>query len=1402
MPWALAALLLVALGLRLYGIDWDRGLPFSPHPDERHISYVLTNPPPQGMGGPWSWGKLLDVQASPLNPHNFNYGSLPIYLTKLFYSALSQVKESQVWRDLPLVGRGLAALFDVGTVLLLYLLATRLYGRRAGLLAAAFVAFAVIHIQNSHYATVDTTLAFFIVLTLYFCIRVAGGQRGWSRVGVGAALGLALATKVSALPLLLPVALACYMGAFPGDKQPLRLPKAAELKKALLSLGLALAVAGAVNFLAQPFAYLDWRTLRQNLGNESAVMRGTLDVPYTRQFIDTPAYLYPLQQLTVWGLGLPLGIALWAGLAYTVTRIRQWKKGDLLLLSWTLPFFLIVGSFHAKWLRNYIPLTPVLAVMAGGMFSSWFGWAGQRHRWAIKVVIGAVLTSAVLYSLAFLHIYSQPHPSLRASQWLEQNASRGSLLLKESVWDEALPFLDGYRWGNLELYDEDTPAKTERIANLLSQANYLVIWSNRLYGTIPRLPERYPTTARYYSLLFSEDLGYRLAYSASSYPSLLGITLMDDTFRRPGLPHPEGLRPPGGLVINGGYADESYSVYTHPKVMIFHNEGHYSSQELEGLLAGAAPSTMRGLLSPEDAATNRKGGTWAEIFSPRSWSNRFLVLAWLLLVEAIFLTALPLALALFRPLADRGYLLAKALGILLVGYLAWLAASLHVLPFSRGSIFLALLAVALISGYVLMQDRTELISFVKSRWRLLLLEEVLFLGAFALFLGLRMWNPDLWHPFRGGEKPMDFAYLNAIIKSSYMPPYDPWFAEGFINYYYFGHFLLAVLIKATGILPEVAFNLAVPLLFALTVTGAFSLAFNLVRAKGGKMSSAFLTGGAGVLFVALLGNLDGAVQLLQGLGKVLQGLPFPPFDYWRSSRMIVSGIGPNSGFEITEFPFFTALFADLHAHFIALPFTLLALGLALALILRKPSVPGLGGWRERLERNHLLLLFVAALVLGGLRAINTWDFPTYFLAVVASLFLLERSRGRTLSLGVFLWVGIEAALVYGLSYVLYLPFHQNYQLFYLGVRGSLWKTPLPNYLAIYGLFLFLLISWWFRETGRAFTHRLSLGGGRWWRMLPVGVLFIALSLGLAALLMASRRDATALLVPLLALISLLAWNYWRKGELIPLVATGLAALGLTLTLTVDFLVLKGDINRQNTVFKFYLQAWVLLALASSFAGWRLLGDALEHFKARQHRRLWVLWLGGLGVLLASSLIYPIDATPVRLGDRFQAMPPTLNGMAFMEGATYYDEKGPIGLKWDLQAIRWLRENVSGSPMIAEGVTPDYSWGSRISVYTGLPTIVGWGWHQEQQRWGYQEQVKVRQQDVRALFADPSPKEALALLRKYNVSYIYVGTLERLYYPGDGLAKFEAMAGEQLEMVYPNSQESNPEVKIYKVKGVP
>ena len=296
----------------------------------------------------------------------------------------------------------------------------------------------------------------------------------------------------------------------------------------------------------------------------------------------------------------------------------------------------------------------------------------------------------------------------------------------------------------MTMYDHDAIVygggvdKMTKVAGQLAGADYLVFFSNRLYGSIPRLPEKYPQSSEYYRRLFAGDLGYRLAHWETSYPNLLGIAFVDDTFTRPGLPVPRelGTFRPAPVTINMGYADESFSVYDRPKVLIFRNvERLPESELLQRLLEPPSPaSDEKSLLLPDATlAAQRAGGTWTSIFNPDSLSSRYPVVVWFLWVQALALLALPLSLVVFKALPDRGYLLAKPLAILLTAYVAWMFASLQWMPFSRDSILLAALLLAGGSAVVVATRRVNVRAFFRENLRLVIVGESLFLVSFRRF---------------------------------------------------------------------------------------------------------------------------------------------------------------------------------------------------------------------------------------------------------------------------------------------------------------------------------------------------------------------------------------------------------------------------------------------------------------------------------------------------------------------------------------------------------------------------------------------------------------------------------------------------------------------------------------------
>ncbi len=1473
----LLLILVVALGLRLYGIGWDSFHGY--HPDERSIYMradcmydVLTqaqgyehgscyrNNPGMEAGVP-GLGTFLDADRSPLNPHWFPLGSVLIYLLVLFRSILEPFGDFGTLENMSYVGRTLAALADVGSVLMVFLLGRRIFGQGAGLLAAGLTALAVVHIQISHFYRPEPFLVFFLLASFWAMLRVMDRGRMRDSLLLGALVGLTVATKVSVLPLAFPLLLA-YLFRIHGVLRSAPGSSPDTAIRQVLPQALAGGAASlVVFFLVTPYALLDIANfVGDQVWQARNVARTAGIVPFTLQYVGETPLLYEIRQVAVWGLGIPLGIVAWGGLLFTMAKAaRGWDrhKGEILLLAWAVPSIVLLAFFETKFLRYIFPVVPFLVLMGSGMLFTALAWARRRRDEAssegavlanaasvlrphlpriVTGVIVVVVATTAFYALAFESIYSRPHTAVQASEWINDNVPRGSAILTDNHWDEPLRNLGRYDVEQIVSYEPDNVDKMEVLARQLASSDYLAFYSSRTYGSIARVPERYPLTSNYYRQLFSGNLGYHLERSFTSYPQLLGVAFVDDTYGRPGLPEPEALveEEHAPVSLDLGYADENVINYDHPKVLLFRNQNRLSFNETFRLLVEVEDPPPGLMLSPEQQEVQQSGGTFSEIIPRESWTNRVPVLAWFLIVEVIFLAALPLATFLFRPLPDRGIVFARLLGILGVSYVAWMLASTGWMGFSRMSVLVGILAVAALSALVLAFRWREFISFVRGNIKLLLVAEALFLAAFLAFVALKAANPDLWHFYRGGEKPMDFAYLNAVLRSTTMPPYDPWYAGGYLNYYYFGQFIVATLIRATGILPSVAYNLAIPLLFALTVTAAYSLVFNVAAglhrlrtgdASGAEAGNRVLWGpvGAGLLaalFVGVIGNLDGIAQVVKGTWDLLfTGAPLPSLEYlsdfWRSSRMIPSlpevtpsaltfwlpdlRNTPSISPHITEFPYFTFLFADLHAHLVAIPFTLLTLGLALSLAVGlKRAGPG---WTAG-------VVVVLAGTVGSLWAINSWDYPTYLLLSVAligvGVLLRDGTPGRKALL--FLSLAVATGL---LSYLLFLPFHASYQPYPLGFEVSRWQTPLLNFMGIHGLFIFLLaafLAYVQRDALRAVPGRVAaLVTGmresrrfpvpRWPDTLPSLGLAGAVWLLIAAYLAAAQYWTSAFLVLLLLVLGLTAvklarreagWNPYMAF------AVALAAMALLVALGVEFVRVQDDIGRMNTQFKFYVQVWVLLALASACILWFLKDQGV--FRVGRMSIIRGGFLVVLAVLVGSSFFYTVLGTRDRLADRFDTSSFTLDGARYMS-TTFHNDRTTGSLiehNWDYQAIEWLQDNVQGSPVVLEAHTDQYHWGARIANYTGLPTILGWPWHQTQQRMKYADAIQDRRRDVRTIYATEDVDEALRLLEEYRVSFIVVGQLERSYYPTEGLEKFDALVESGMaEVVY-----ENPSTRIY------
>ena len=851
--------------------------------------------------------------------------------------------------------------------------------------------------------------------------------------------------------------------------------------------------------------------------------------------------------------------------------------------------------------------------------------------------------------------------------------------------------------------------------------------------------------------------------------------------------------------------------------------------------------------------------------------------SWYVIITLLGWLAFPLVYSLFPALADRGYSLARAAGLLLWGYAFWLLGSLGLLQNTVGGILFGLLVLAGLSvstfffpGSKSGSRKSEIGAWLRSNLRVVVSVEVLFLIAFAFLAFLRAGNPEL----DSTERPMELMFINSILRSPVFPPRDAWLAGYAISYYYFGYVMAAMLAMLTGLTGSIAHNLMTSLIFALAAVGAYGILYDLLASWEWQIanrqpaidnleseppdvipndasavphndaltpdadpqitnnesrtpnpesripipqSSMAFSALLAPLFLLLVSNLEGFLEVLHRGGifwsgtqnfwtwlgiKDLNEAPVPPLAWipdrfwwwWRASRVVSDfDLAGNFREVIDEFPFFSFLLGDLHPHVLAIPFNLLAVAVALNIVL--------GGWRGETNlfglRLHLhkVGFLAAALLLGGLAFLNTWD-----ILIAAALIIFAYVLFRVREAG-WSWSRLEDVFALGLplgvlAILLYLPFYFGFSSQAGGIlpnlesptRGAqLWVMFAPLFLP---LFAYLLYLWRGRRWKGNWTHSLVLIVGlvillwafSWllgWVAVVTDPVFAQgylnsqsisdISTFFAASMSRRIQYIGGLLTLLMLLIPALAFLL-RRNRPVPaldehplaseqgLEAAGRASsvanpvasfifllivLGGLLVLAPEFVFLRDQFSsRLNTIFKFYYQAWLLWSLAAAFAVAVLL---------RELRRIWsAVFLAGLLILLGMALTYPALAIPNKTND-FQP----ISGLT-LDDFTRIQRNNPD----EAAAILWLKSAPDG--VVAEAVGGSYTQYARISEYTGLPTVLGWPGHESQWR-GSGDPQGTRQDDIAQLYSTPNWETAANILRKYNIRYVVVGDLERSTY---------------------------------------
>lgn len=1322
----LVILLFLGAFFRLQKLNWDGYHHL--HPDERFISMVE-----EKLQAPSSIGQYFDSAQSPLNPYNrgndsFVYGTVPMFISKAAGALIGMKGYDGTF----LAGRALSTLFDLLTVWLVYRIVRRFAGRRSALLAAGLLAFCPLAIQLSHFWTVDTFLTTFTTATLLGAVHQAQGRsRLLLDLGTGATLGLAVACKVTGLALLFPVGLAILVGAFAGSGPAHRRWPAAL--GSVLARSLAVFTGAAITVrIALPYAFLGpsplsfrldprWILDLKRLTSQTTSVAG---FPPNFQWAGR-TIVFPLKNIVLWGMGPFFGLAALAAVLWF--GVVVWRRRQLALLPLLLHVLFLIayhGLTQAKSMRYFYPAYPALGVLAALFITD----LARRRESALaplfrRLVPAAMVGGTFVCALAFTSIYRHDQPRIAASRWMYEHVTPPSRFLNET-WDDGLPLsMPGYDSGQYSgpqpnIIGADNSAKVEEIVKALEETDWISITSNRAYGSLTRIPDVFPMSRAYYRGLFEGRLGFDWIADFTSYPSLGFIQFPDDN------------------------AEEAFTVYDHPRVLLFRKSKDFSANRVRKILLASMPTPPPYLGDWEKWPRSQRRAVAAMVPPHRrdlarsepvpvnheSRAGSFAAaLLWYLAVAGVGALAMPLTYTLFPRLADRGYGFARILGLAGTTYLLAVCVQRGLVQNGRRAALLSLGLLTATSAIAGWRRRKEIWRFARENRRQLLWGEIAFAIGFLLFLGIRALNPEIYW----GEKPMDFSILNILVRTRTLPASDPWFAGAPLSYYAFGHQMVAFLTLLTGLSTRYTFNLAFGLLGGVALQGAFSLARS--------WANSLRAGVAGVALTAVLGNLSGLRELLVNKRHI-------DWDYfWATSRVI-----PNT---INEYPLWSLTFADLHAHVLAMPLLLLFFACALQFV----RTYGDSGARRRQKLLDAALLgFAAALV----ALTNAWDVP-----LVAGLLLLVALvatwSGREISLASIRRAVFGFAVTVGTAMLAAAPFWVRTGGM-PGIGRNLDTGRGIDILLVFGLFFFLAFAGGLDCVNARLAER---GFGRLTRsvllfacavvLLLLGVLWIDVLLG-----------ASVLFFLFAAVVA-------RSPE---------RRLTFGFLATAFFLVFFAQhfyiYDRMNTFFKLYFEAWLLFSVSTAV----LVFGRRERPGAFQR---WSLPARAASILLAAMALFT-SATGVwgALGHHFTAYSgPSLDGLRYLE------ESRP----GEYQAVSWMRRSIRGTPVVLEAQGPSYQDFSRISMLTGLPTVLGWDYHVKQ-RGNSDAEIETRRKVVEQIYRSPTIDPVEGLLRRYHVGYVYAGWLERKTYPPEGLKKFETAKG-LLELAY-----ENREARIYRVVG--
>lgn len=731
-------------------------------------------------------------------------------------------------------------------------------------------------------------------------------------------------------------------------------------------------------------------------------------------------------------------------------------------------------------------------------------------------------------------------------------------------------------------------------------------------------------------------------------------------------------------------------------------------------------------------------------------------LQWWLTAAYIGIIFLPLTVLIFAGFHDKGYLFSKVIGIAVTGYLMWLLSSLHIMKFTTVSCIISVILGLAINAVILVLMKHKKLegicgrsslSFPKETFDIILAEEIFFFALFLLFTYIRGFKPEAY----GTEKFMDYGFMTSMMRSEYMPPQDFWFSGTKLNYYYVGQYMAVFLTKISGVSVKVGYNLALMMMGALAFILPYSLVYNItakfmdIKNKKYRFLPLIsgLLGGTGV---CIAGNMHYPVyKWLEPDIRKFFGIKASTKSYWFPDATRFIGYNPSTHDKtIHEFPCYSFVLGDLHAHVINIMFVLTVLGILFAWLCarRARKDMSLPIWKEVLNPAVIMISFF----IGLFHTTNFWDFPIYFVVsgaiILFTNMIVYNFRGKALGV-----TALQGAFVICFSELICLPFTWNFEQISTNICLCVAHTPLNQLIILWGLPFFVVIAFlcftignYFRgqkeETSSVHTSHVSR----------------------LAQYMMTLTDSDLFIITI-----------------------GLCAVGLVLIPEIIYVqdIYSGDYKRANTMFKLTYQAFIMFGICFGFVLTRL----LAYGETRRQKKAAVAGL----ILFSLSVCYVQNAVHSWYGNIFIAKNyQGLNCTSFLQTTDSFKD--------DVGAIDWLNDNVKGTPVVLEANGDSYTDYERVSAMTGLPTVLGWRTHE----WLWKGDTRLldaRAADIQNIYTSTDKTVVQNLLKKYNVTYIYVGKLEQ-----DKFASINHVLLKSLgQMVYDSPVTADKSYETYIIK---